>query len=76
MTYWTKTLKNFCFNLEKTGLTFDESQGGLVTALTNVTMCSTIMQLISLLILTMTSNIFKRKISIRSNNTELDAVHA
>ena len=69
MTYWTKTLTNFCFNLEKTGLTFDESQGGLVTALTNVTMCSTIMQLISLLILTMTSNIFKRKISIRSNNT-------
>ena len=65
MTYWTKTLTNFCFNLEKTGLTFDESQGGLVTALTNVTMCSTIMQLISLLILTMTSNIFKRKISIR-----------
>ena len=34
MTYWAKTLTNFCFNLEKTGLTFDESQGGLVTALT------------------------------------------
>ena len=66
MTYLAKTLTNFCFNLEKTGLTFDE---GLVTALNNVTMCSTIMQLISLLILTMTSNIFKRKISIRSNNT-------
>lgn len=69
MTYWAKTLTNFCFSLEKTGLPFDESQGRLVTALNNVTMCSTIMQLISLLIFTMTSNMFKGKISIRSNNT-------
>ena len=24
MTYWAKTLTNFCFNSEKTGLTFDK----------------------------------------------------